>query len=298
MKYLSRDALAARVNAAVAAAGADVAKATLGGFAVRSKAPVFDRSEITDADRERVRAVLGDDAAGARLLRYTLSTEKRQADSLALAMTGAKLDRYAKNPIILEGHRWYSRHPIGHSVVWTENASDTGPRLRGLAAMLSREMSQALDRGFSWALGELAALRGHAASIGFDVLLAHPAPPDVRQVDPWAMDVDEWELVEWSFVTIPMDADAVADGRAAGIDMGPLVDGFGRLMDELTGAGIARQAIETAWSTAAHSRGLVFAPAPAPTPPKAEPAPVADTEVSAAEVRAAIQATARQLLQG
>lgn len=283
-KYLSRDALAARVNAAVAAAGADAAKATLGGFAVRSRAPVYERGAITDEDKERVRASLGDDAAASRLLRFTLSTEKRQADSLALAMSGATLDRYARNPVVLEGHRWWSRHPIGHSIVWTDNSSDGGARMRGIVSMLGRELSQHLDRGFSWALGELVALRGGAASIGFDVLLAHPAPPDVRAVDPWAMDVDEWELVEWSLVTIPMDSEAVAEGRAAGIDTDPLVDGFARLLDELGDAGIDRAAIERAWSAAAHGRTKVFAPAP-----------TVETGSSVDDIRAAMRATAAEL---
>jgi hypothetical protein len=166
-------------------------------------------------------------------------------------MSGAKLERYARNPIVLHGH-W--RGPVGHSVVWSETPSDGAPRMRALASMLSKDLSQAYDGGFSWALGELAARRGHAASIGFDVLVAHAAPPEVRANDPWAMDVDEWELLEWSLVKIPMDPDAVMEARDAGVDVDPLASGFARMLDELQQAGVGRDRIERAWAAAAPAR--------------------------------------------
>lgn len=256
MKFLTRDALTARI----AATANDVG---LSGFAFRSQVR-SERGTPDPADIERVRAALGDDAAGSRLLRFTLSGEARLDDGLALSMAGGKFDRYANNPVVLHNHRWWAPHPVGHSVVWTESSSDKGNRLRGVVAMLSREMSQALDRGFSWALGELAALRGHAASIGFDVLLAHPAPPEVRATNPWAMDVDEWDLLEWSLVTIPMDPNAVLDGRAAGIDTEPLVEGFSRLLDSLEAGGVERARIERAWAAAAQGRARTFLPTQTP----------------------------------
>jgi hypothetical protein len=260
VKYLQRQALAARINDVVAAATLDPKASTrLGGFALRSS-PECIRGEPTDEDKERVRAALGEDAAASRILRFRLSGEKRLADGLALKMGGARLARFKANPVVLHGH-W--RGPVGHSVVWTANSSDEGNRMLGLVAMLPRDLSQALDGGFSWALGELAHRRGHAASIGFDVLLAQPAPADVRAADPWAMDVDEWELIEWSLVKIPMDPDAVLDARAAGVDGEVLAAGFGRMLDELQTAGIDRDSIERAWAAASGTRAKVFAPPPA-----------------------------------
>jgi hypothetical protein len=245
MRYLSRDALKRRIDDVVASA----TPATMRGFGLRSHVHT-ERGDPSDEDRARVVAALGADAGASRLLRFTVSTEKRASDGLALKMSGARLERYQRNPIVLQGHSWWARHPIGHSVVWTETSSDGVARMRAVASMLSRELSQALDRGFSWALGELYALRGGAASIGFDVLQAVPAPPDARAIDPWALDVDEWELVEWSLVTIPMDPDAVMEGRAAGLDMEPLVAGFERLLDELGAAGFGRAQLEQAWQRA------------------------------------------------
>ena len=261
MKYLKREALTARINGVVAAVTADPkTSASLGGFALRSSQAECVRAKPTDDDVERIRAALGEDAAGSRILPFIVSTDKRQGDGLALSMGGAKTERYGKNPVVLYNHSWW-RMPVGHSVVWTETASDTaGSRMRALVAMMSRDLSQSLDRGFSWALGELAAARGHAASIGFDVLLAHPAPPEVRAANPWAMDVDEWELLEWSLVQIPMDADAVSEHRAAGGDVDPLATGFSRMLDELETEGVDRERIERAWAAAAGARGRVFTP--------------------------------------
>lgn len=258
MKYIRRDALKTRLDAVVAAGKGE----KLSGFGLRQAAE-FVRGKPSEADVERIRAALGDDAAGSRILPFRLSTEKRQGDGLALKMSGARLERYAKNPVVLYNHSWW-RTPVGHSVVWTQNATDdNGAHMRGLVSMLSRDISQSLDRGFSWALGELAAARGHAASIGFDVLAGMPAPADVRATDPWAMDVDEWELYEWSLVQVPMDADAVSEHRAAGGDVDPLAEGFARMLDELEHEGIDRARIEAAWRAAAGGRSKVFDPQPA-----------------------------------
>jgi hypothetical protein len=252
-KILTRDALAARI--AELPTGAE-----LRDFAMRSSRAEWTRAAPTDEDKARVRQVLGEDAAAARIVPFTISTERRADDGLVLKMAGGLVERYQKNPIVAWQHNTW-RERIADAVVWVE-----GDRMRALAAFMSRELSEVLDDGFSWAVGELAALRGHAASIGFEVLAATPAPEEIRKVIPWALDVHSWQLFEWSLVTLPADEDALDEGRAAGLDMEPLARGFARMLDSLEAGGIERAQIERAWAAARGARTTVVVDKPPPSP--------------------------------
>jgi hypothetical protein len=247
MKVITREALATRIRDVVKSATGTSAPA-LGGFALRSSAHCERGDAPTDVV-ERVRSELGEDASKGRILRFSIGGEGRMRDGINLKMAGGDLERYRKNPVVLWQHY---RGPVGHSIVEAD-----GERLRATVAMLSRELSQAYDAGFSWALGELAHHRGHAASMGFAVNRASPAPTEVLKQDPWAIDAEQWELMEWSLVKVPMDPDAISEARATGLDTEPLAAGFARMLDELTAAGIERSEIEAAWAAAAGKKPTV-----------------------------------------
>lgn len=194
----------------------------LAGLQLRSaRASVERAAALTDSDRERVRAALGAEAASARLVRFVISTEVRASDGHTIAANGWQTDAYRANPVVLWQHN-RSRPRVADSVTWTEDGA-----LRAVAAFVPREVDP-----FAFAVGELAALRGHAASVGFDILDATPASPEVRATIPWALDIQRAALLEWSLVNIPADAGAVVEARAAGIDTAPIAAEVERMLDE------------------------------------------------------------------
>jgi hypothetical protein len=273
MKIIKRDAIAARIAAGEA----------LEGFAVRSMRPFWERRAIEPADVDRVRAALGEDAAAGRIVPFMASTPERADDGIVLPTKGCDLERFGKNPVVFWQHMsWSSRPRIADAVMWVDGEAG----VRALVSFMQRDLSQALDNGFSWALGELAGLRGHACSIGFDILSAIPAPEDVRRVMPWAIDAVSWRMLELSLVNLPADENAVSEGRAAGVDVEPLAVGFGRMLDELEGSGIDRGRIERAWAAATTRRTTSL-------PPVLEP----PREATSAEIVAAIRDSFGQLPQ-
>lgn len=257
-------------------------KASLAGGELRSTRVSCERRAPSDEEVDRVREVLGEDAAAARIVPFCISTEYRADDGHVLKMSGADLGRYERNPVVFWSHdyRWGWRTRIANSVVSVE-----GGEMRALCAFLSRELSEALDDGFAWALGELAAARGHAASVGFTILSAMPAPEEVRKNIPWALDILAWELNEWSLVNIGADSHAVAEGRQAGVDVAPLGRGFARMIDELRAGGVDTAALEEAWA-AAVDPGRARVHVPPAIEPSADPDPALATTEAAEDAPA------------
>jgi hypothetical protein len=183
---------------------------------------VRELSAIEPEEREMVREELGDEAAEGRLVRFKISTEVRAADGHVIHADAWDLERYRSNPIVLWQHDRFQPR-VADSVVWTEEA-DT----YAVAAFYPREVNE-----FSAMLGEMTARRGHAASVGFDILEAEPAPPEVLQHVPWALDITSARLEEWSLVNLGADPDALAEARAYGIDTSPAARHLERVLDEV-----------------------------------------------------------------
>lgn len=215
---LTRDALAGRVRLARQTKQAvNVADEPL----MRSVRADSVRAAASDDDMAKVKEQLGEEAAKGRLVPFTISTERRATDGHVIKSTAWQLDRYRKNPVVLMGHdRWRPR--IADSVV---DVVDN--RLRAVAAFFPRDLSP-----LSWELGEIAATRGHAASVGFRILRAMPAPDDVLESIPWALDIDAARLDEWSLVTIGADEDALVEARADGMSTAAIADAIARMLDE------------------------------------------------------------------
>lgn len=224
----------------------------LAGVRLASPRAVVERAALTDDDKERVRRELGDDAAAGRLVRFVASTEGRATDGHVIKAAGWALDNYRANPLVLWQHsRWQQR--VADSVVWVD-----GTVLRAVASFFPRDLSP-----LSYTLGELAATRGHAASVGFDIISATPSSEEVRRGIPWALDIHSAELVEWSLVNLPADAGALADARAAGLDVDAVADAVSALLDA---TGVDRARLERVWAAAADpARARVHVP-PTPTP--------------------------------
>ncbi len=210
------------------------------------------RRDPSDDELAKAREALGDKALeGARVVPFVISTEKRASDGHTIAAEGWDLEQYRKNPVVLWGHEtWAPR--IGDSAVWVDTG-DPGKRvLRAAAVFFPREVSE-----LSHTLGEISALRGHAASVGFRILAANPAEEAVRDKLPWALDIVSARLLEWSLVNVPADPDAIAEARERGIDTQPLARALDRLCDLLS-AQDRPPDLEAARAAAAPQQGTTF----------------------------------------
>lgn len=198
---------------------------------MRAAAPRV-RTELLPDDRERVRAALGDAAAGGRLVPFVISTEARASDGHVIRASGWRLEQYQRNPVVLWSHDRSSPR-LGDSVVEVRDNV-----LRAVFSPLPREVSE-----LAYSLGEVAATRGHAASVGFGIVEASPAPAEVRGEIPWALDITAAELDEWSLVNIGADPLALT-ARADGVRLRADLE---RLLDDPTTPAAVRLALLSVW---------------------------------------------------
>lgn len=218
---------------------------SLSGFRLRGvREPRFEGGkrmvrEASEDEKARVRDVLGAAAAESRVVPAVWSTERRASDTHVIKATAWQLERFTKNPVVLWRHQsWVPR--IGDAVVEVKDNE-----LRALVSFMPRDLNE-----LSFTLGEIAATRGYAASVGWNTLAAVPAPDTVRKEYPWALDITSAELEEGSLVNIGADEDAFHDGRAQGIDLDPVARALSQRIDELARGG-EREKLEALWKAAA-----------------------------------------------
>ncbi len=126
-------------------------------------------------------------------MRFIVATEGKKADGLDLRMGGLNLDRFRANPVVMYGHDYWGREslPIGRA----ENIEVDGPNLMADTIFdPDDEFAQRVEGKY----------RGgflNAVSVGFDI----------RGLDPETGVVDEWEMIEYSAVPVPLDPDAVVE---------------------------------------------------------------------------------------
>lgn len=129
-------------------------------------------------------------------IRFVAATEGKKADGLNLVMSGARLDRWKANPVVMWAHR-YLDLPIGRGA---------GIEVAGRQLLIDVEF----DGGDPFAAQVERKVRAgilSAASVGFE--------PDPSQTDEDGT-VRSWELLEMSVVPVPMDPEAlVGSGREA-----------------------------------------------------------------------------------
>lgn len=183
-------------------------------------------------------------------LTFIIATEGMKADGLDLRMSGLVLDRYRLNPVVMFGHDYYGRGslPIGRA----ENVRVEGDELLADTIFdLDDEFAATVDRKY----------RGgflNAVSVGFDI----------RGIDPKTGVVDEWELIEYSAVPVPLDPDAVVkSGRQRALAMAAAIADARDGGSTLAGADVA--------DTVAALRELLAA---LDAPTTGAPEPVVDAE--------------------
>ncbi len=150
-----------------------------------------------------------------RTLTFTISTASVDRMGDTIAVDGWNLEQYRKNPVVLWAHD-ASKPPVGKSPkVWIEDG-----KLKAQTEFVPAD-NPAVGR---FAEGVLQLYKGgflSATSVGFAPLkYAFTDDPQRR----YGIDFMEQELLEFSAVPVPANAEALIEGRAAGIDIAPVLD--------------------------------------------------------------------------
>lgn len=136
-------------------------------------------------------------------IRFVVATEGRKADGIDLRMDRADLARYESNPVVLAFHDYWQL-PVGRG----ENVTIEDGKLYADAVFdLDDPLGAQLDRKYRNGFMS-------AVSVGFDVYDVDDAGVPGR-----------WEMLEFSAVPIPLDADAIkSPDRQARALVGALTD--------------------------------------------------------------------------
>jgi HK97 family phage prohead protease len=145
-----------------------------------------------------------------RTLTFIISTATPDRHGDTVAVEGWQLDAFRKNPVVLWAHDAAGLPLAKADKVWIESgrlmatATFTPPGL----APFNDTVFEMLRQGFL-----------NATSVGFSPRkYAFSEEPDRR----WGIDFLEQELLEFSVVAVPANAEALVQGKAAGIDVAPM----------------------------------------------------------------------------
>lgn len=143
-----------------------------------------------------------------RSIRFRITSGNPDRDRDTIAPAGWQLDNYRKNPVVMFGHD-YASLPIAKATL-IESSAD------GLSSVA--EFAPADVYPFAETVHQM--VRGgflNAASVGFRPMAW------VYNEDRKGVDYSEQELLEWSIVPVPANAEALVEARSAGIDLTPLL---------------------------------------------------------------------------
>ena len=145
----------------------------------------------------------------ARTIDFVISTASVDRMGDTIAVDGWKLENFRKNPVVLWAHD-SSMMPVGKA----SNVRIEDGKLKARAEFMPREIS-----GFANAVYE-ATKAGFlsATSVGFAPLKYAFSEEPGRK---YGIDFIEQELLEFSIVPIPANAEALIEARSAGIDIEP-----------------------------------------------------------------------------
>lgn len=169
--------------------------------------------------------------------RFVISTSAVDRHRDTVNVDGWKLTAYRKNPVVLWSHD-YRMPPLGQSVVLprvVDGRLTAGVRFDADVSEMARMVEALVERG---------TLR--ATSVGF-MPMDHKVNDERRGYDFLSQ-----ELLEWSLVPVPANAETLIEARSAGIDVAPLRDWAARVLDEVEGPGtwVKRTELEAAWRQA------------------------------------------------
>jgi HK97 family phage prohead protease len=193
--------------------------------------------------------------AGARKVTFVISTGSVDRERDTLRADGWHLDAYRRNPVVLWGHQ--SRDlPIGTA----ESIGTSAGVLKATARFAEPGKDYQPDEWPSHLPTPdtvLSMIRGgflRATSVGF---------MPVRDKAKWneergGVDFEEQELLEFSIVPVPANAEALVEAKAAGLDVAPFVEQLKRCLDSFEpGCWVAKEQAEAALRAIAAPRIVV-----------------------------------------
>jgi len=146
-------------------------------------------------------------ALGNREVEVIISTETEDRDKDVVVAAGIGLGNYNRNPVVL------FQHNPGKPVARTVQLSLSGDRMTARAKFPEAGMVKEADEVYGLIKAEII----NAASIGFIPKEWEPRNKDM----PWAGQLyKKTDLLEWSFVSIPSNPDALIVGRSFGMAVG------------------------------------------------------------------------------
>jgi HK97 family phage prohead protease len=176
------------------------------------RAAAREKPEIADA---RVRASFDTEVKagdGERSLTFTISTASVDRMGDTIAVNGWQLDQFRKNPVVLWAHDSSSLPVAKAPKIWIE-----ADKLKANAEFTPKGMAKFNDTVFEMYKGGFLS----ATSVGFAPMkYAFTEDPQRRH----GIDFLEQELLEFSAVPVPANAEALIEGRSAGIDIAPVLD--------------------------------------------------------------------------
>lgn len=154
-----------------------------------------------------------------RTVEFILSTDSVDRDQDSIDQNGWKLAAYKKNPVVQWGHD-YRLLPVGRA----KNIRVENGKLMAKCEFTPKGMHPFNDTVFEMTKAGFL----NACSVGFrPIKYEWPAPTERR---PRGIDFREVELLEWSIVPVPANAEALIQGRGG---HAPRIEQRQRELDDL-----------------------------------------------------------------
>ena len=160
-----------------------------------------------------------------RTVRFKISSEVVDRDGDILIATGCDFTNFAKNPQFLAFHN-YHEYPLGIPKNWGIEGDAVYcdvyfPKLEELATDAEQASEKAKLVDFTYHCYKTGML--NAVSVGF-------IPKEASPLEEGGMEITEWELLEFSAVSVPANQDALAQAvKSFGINENDLVDPIERI---------------------------------------------------------------------
>ena len=162
---------------------------------------------------------------GERTVRFKISSEVVDRDGDILIAKGCDFTNFAKNPQFLAFHN-YREYPLGIPKNWGIDGDAVYcdvyfPKLEELATDAEQASEKAKLVDFTYHCYKTGML--NAVSVGF-------IPKEASPLKEGGKEITEWELLEFSAVSVPANQDALAQAvKSFGINENDLVDPIDRI---------------------------------------------------------------------
>jgi HK97 family phage prohead protease len=180
----------------------------------------------------------------ARTVDFVISTASVDRMGDTIAVDGWKMDTYRKNPVVLWAHD-ASMLPIAKA----SNIRVEDGKLKARAEFMPKELSGMSNAVFEMIKNGFLS----ATSVGFaPIKYAFSEEPGRK----YGIDFIEQELLEFSVVPIPANAEALVEARAAGVDIEPIREWATKLLESDNIATISRERLKLFEGLAAEFRSI------------------------------------------